>query len=509
MSVNTKINFEAHVSPFVFEQSETPRCAITENGTLVYANDAFYELSNLSQNDTHNVSDIFSFAEGLVDNAQDLLSLPTGEHIVRVKNQPMATQFHFDWLSTSDSRRYLIASLSEEDNSYQEKGWNDDLDNLISQIQNSAARIGTGEDHTIDITPSANECAELVSMSHDIVIVTDITGKIFSANDTFQSTFGYSASALQHTSFLDMFLDEDKHTIRRTMQSLGHESEHLSEPVIDFESKILTHNTQERWVEWRQKFKDDKIYSVGRDITDIKRKHDDLQRRQRQLSEAEAIGGMGHWHWLVGDEQISWSEEIFRIFGVDQDQFKPTIQSLTDLVHKRDLGRGVQVFQRAIIEHKNYDMEFRLVRPGGDIRYIMCEGRCEKNEEDEVIALYGIMQDMTERMLYEQELRQAKDASEQAYAAKSQFLANMSHELRTPLNAIIGFSEMIESQMLGPIFNEKYLEYASSIKESGEHLLDLISDILDMSKIEAGKHTLDLEEINIKDIIDRASHMIS
>lgn len=508
MSANTKINFEAHVSPFVFEQSETPRCAIAENGSLIYANDAFYELSGVQQNTALDVHSIFTFADGLVEKPEDLLTLPTGEHIVRVKSQPMATQFHFDWLTTSDNRRYLIASLSDEESAYQEDSWNNDLDDLISQIQNSAARIGTTENAEGDIAPSSEECEELVSMSHDIVIITDVTGKIFSANDTFQNKFGYSTSKLQHTSFLDMFLDEDKHTIRRTMQSLSHEAEHLSEAVIDFESKILTQNTQERWVEWRQKYKDGKIYSVGRDITDIKRKHEDLQRRQRQLSEAEAIGGMGHWHWLVGDEHISWSEEIFRIFGVDQDQFKPTIPSLTDLIHKRDLGRVVQVFQRAIIEHKNYDMEFRLVRPGGDIRYIMCEGRCEKNEDDEVIALYGIMQDMTERMLYEQELRQAKDASEQAYAAKSQFLANMSHELRTPLNAIIGFSEMIESQMLGPIFNEKYLEYASSIKESGEHLLDLISDILDMSKIEAGKHTLDLEEINVKDIIDRASHMI-
>ena len=240
------------------------------------------------------------------------------------------------------------------------------------------------------------------------------------------------------------------------------------------------------------------VYSIGRDITDIKEKHRNLQRREKQLSEAEAIGRMGHWQWLIGEEYISWSEEIYRIFGVDQNHFKPSINTLTGLIHKRDLGRVVQVFQRAIIEEKNYDMEFRVIRPGGDIRFVMCEGRCEKNADGEVIALYGIMQDMTERMLYEEELRRAKDASEQAYAAKTRFLANMSHELRTPLNAIIGFSEMIESQMLGPIFNEKYTEYASSIKESGHHLLDLISDILDMSKIEAGKHVLDLETVLIK-----------
>jgi two-component system cell cycle sensor histidine kinase PleC len=118
------------------------------------------------------------------------------------------------------------------------------------------------------------------------------------------------------------------------------------------------------------------------------------------------------------------------------------------------------------------------------------------------------MQDLTERIVHERELRAAKDASEQAYAAKTRFLANMSHELRTPLNAIIGFSEMIEHQLLGPVENKKYSEYATGIRESGEHLLDLISDILDMSKIEAGKYSLDLSSLRMGEIIKAAVKMV-
>jgi signal transduction histidine kinase len=118
------------------------------------------------------------------------------------------------------------------------------------------------------------------------------------------------------------------------------------------------------------------------------------------------------------------------------------------------------------------------------------------------------MQDITERTLHERDLREAKESAEQAYAAKTQFLANMSHELRTPLNAIIGFSDMMQRQLLGPIGTEKYLDYIAGIRESGEHLLDLISDILDMSKIEAGKYELDLEEVNVSKIIRLATHMM-
>ena len=508
MSVRKKIDQDLQISPFVLSQAEAARCAIDENGMIIYANDAFYQLCEIDEKASHHVLDVFVFSDDVLNGDHDISALSAGDHDVHIKGNPIITEFHFDWLTSSDQKRYLIASAASDADV---ENLNDDLDALILKIQKSAARVESTAENVIDIAPNAEDFAEFVAMTHDVLIISDERGNMITANDAFLNNFGYSATEIRNKSFIDLFNDEDKHMIRTTMQGLIYNAENAESgtPMItDFESRILTRNRQTRWVEWRQKCVNGKIYTSGHDITDIKQKHEHLQRRQRQLSEAEAIGRMGHWHWLIGEENISWSEEIFRIFGVDQDHFEPSINALTDLIHKRDLGRVVQVFQRAIIEEKNYDMEFRIIRPGGDVRFIMCEGRCEKDENGEVIALYGIMQDMTERMLYEQELRQARDASEQAYAAKTRFLANMSHELRTPLNAIIGFSEMIESEMLGPIFNEKYVEYATSIKDSGKHLLDLISDILDMSKIEAGKHTLDLEEVNIKDVIDRATHMI-
>jgi len=118
------------------------------------------------------------------------------------------------------------------------------------------------------------------------------------------------------------------------------------------------------------------------------------------------------------------------------------------------------------------------------------------------------MHDVTDAMERERDLVKAKESVEKAYAAKTQFLANMSHELRTPLNAVIGFSEMMERQLLGPLGNEKYVEYISGIRKSGEHLLSLISDILDMSKIEAGKYDLALEDFNVSKTARLAVHMI-
>jgi signal transduction histidine kinase len=101
-----------------------------------------------------------------------------------------------------------------------------------------------------------------------------------------------------------------------------------------------------------------------------------------------------------------------------------------------------------------------------------------------------LMTDVTEIMRREKELRQAKEVAEVASRAKSEFLANMSHELRTPLNAIIGFSQMINGEILGPVGQPGYKEYARDIQSSSLHLLQIINDILDVSKIEAGMATL-------------------
>ena len=113
--------------------------------------------------------------------------------------------------------------------------------------------------------------------------------------------------------------------------------------------------------------------------------------------------------------------------------------------------------------------------------------------------LLGI-QDITERRQEAEVLRAARDHADAVNRSKTEFLANMSHELRTPLNAIIGFSETINRELFGPIGNEKYREYAQDIHHSGVHLLNVINDILDLSKIEAGHFDLYEEEVDLDDV---------
>lgn len=430
-------------------------------------------------------------------------SLQEGVHRITLAGQEKSIFMAFQKIDTGKDRTYVIAAPVQEGETPLADG-DDFTARLLKQI---AGRQAEPERRKISGTSKEGELRHFLNMSNDLMAISSADGFFKRVNNSFNDILGYADKELRQMAFIDLVMPDDRPHVRTSLYSMMHD-EAGNGQIIDFESRMVARDGGIKWMEWRQKRVQGIIYSVGRDVTAIKQQQTALARQAMQLSEAQALGHMGHWYWKVGASDIEWSEEIYRIFGVATEEFQPSLDNLNDMLHRRDIGRLLQAFQRAIIEKNNYDMEFRALRPNGEVRYIRCEGKCELDEEGDVIALFGIMQDITERTLHERDLREAKESAEHAYAAKSQFLANMSHELRTPLNAIIGFSEMMQRQLLGPIGTDRYLDYIAGIRESGEHLLDLISDILDMSKIEAGKYELDLEELNLSKIIRLAVHMM-
>ncbi len=155
------------------------------------------------------------------------------------------------------------------------------------------------------------------------------------------------------------------------------------------------------------------------------------------------------------------------------------------------------------------DIRFSRTRSDGERVHMSVSGKPIFDGDGRFLGYRGVGRDISDLLRAQEALQLEKDRAEDASRAKSQFLAHMSHELRTPLNAILGFSDILREQLFGPLGADSYVDYANDIHGSGEHLLSLINDLLDIAKIEAGKQDIVDERINIETAIDKSLRLFS
>ncbi|MEI8395350.1 MAG: PAS domain S-box protein [Rhodospirillaceae bacterium] len=248
--------------------------------------------------------------------------------------------------------------------------------------------------------------------------------------------------------------------------------------------------------------------TVYDDVTERHQREQQLREREIQLSTAQRIAKLGGWRVDLKTGEVSWSQEMYRLFGVEPDAFRPSTDAVLACIHPEDRQRVRRLLMPSGRGREVREWEFRITRPTGEERVLWAESQCERDPSGQVAARFGVCQDITARKLDQRALILAKEAAELANRSKSQFLANMSHELRTPLNAIIGFSEMMATEVLGPLGSDRYRDYAAAILTSGSHLLALINDVLDLSKIEAGRYELSDEWLSVSDAFEDAVRLV-
>jgi PAS domain S-box-containing protein len=206
------------------------------------------------------------------------------------------------------------------------------------------------------------------------------------------------------------------------------------------------------------------------------------------------------WYWEMDAEgRVTYVSERFaaiiggtyeRVLGLDADLF------IRENVISDELR---ETYLEAVVNEREF-RNIQVERKGRDgaSRYWSLSAKAHHDAHGVFLGYRGVGSDITASVLDAQVLRDAKLRAEAANRAKSQFLANMSHELRTPLNAILGFSDIIAQQAMGPEAVERYVEYAEDIHQSGRHLLEVIDDILDLAKIEAGRGDLFEREVQLE-----------
>ncbi|MBT4890378.1 MAG: PAS domain S-box protein, partial [Rhodospirillales bacterium] len=263
-----------------------------------------------------------------------------------------------------------------------------------------------------------------------------------------------------------------------------------------------------------------KIVGCFKDISERKAWENELLHSDERLKRSQAFAKIGTWDWTIETGELFWSEQIAILFGYDKGELETTFDNFVAALHPDDREAVLGAVNACVHDNADYDIEHRVIWPDGSVRWLHEKGDVIRKGDGSPDRMLGVVSDITQQKNLEQalhsarenleqqvderthELKDAKDAAQRADYAKSEFLANMSHELRTPLNGILGFSEMMKIETFGPIQNETYKTYINDIHYSGGYLLNIINEILDLSRIESGEAEMEMVNVHINDIFD-------
>ncbi|MFT4253756.1 MAG: ATP-binding protein, partial [Caulobacter sp.] len=229
------------------------------------------------------------------------------------------------------------------------------------------------------------------------------------------------------------------------------------------------------------------LHQARRDLAEASARAQADARRIRETHRialmAEAMAGVGHWRADIGSDVITWSEGVFRIFGLEQAPVAPGLTEQLTFFDPSERDAVEARFRASAVTGEPFELTLALTRTDGALRHVICHGAAELGADGRVETLFGAVMDVTEAHAREAALLDAKLQAEAAAEAKAEFLANMSHEIRTPLTAINGFTALLgELEDLPPTADA----YVRRVDTAGQALLAVVNDILDFSKLEAG-----------------------
>ena len=360
----------------------------------------------------------------------------------------------------------------------------------------------------------------LFDASADAVAVTDSTGRILDVNRTAVARYGYSREELLAMTTYELTAPDLRQRLADHLQRASAEGD-------QYESRHRRKDGSEIWVEVaaRPIVLDGQrcVLSSARDITQLTEARRALQKQTEMLQQLGRTAQVGGWEFDAVTGEGAWTEEAARIHDLDLNA-RTSVEAGLSVYTPESRGRIEAAIRDAVENARPYDIELEMATAAGNRKWVRTIGR-PILEGDRVVRVLGTFQDITGHKRAEAEIRElnaglerrvaertaelavAMERAQESDRLKSAFLATMSHELRTPLNSIIGFTGILLQGLAGPL-NAEQGKQLGMVQNSARHLLALINDVLDISKIEADKVELRPAPTDIRELAGQAADTV-
>jgi len=323
-------------------------------------------------------------------------------------------------------------------------------------------------------------------------VIANLAEVRFSGAQSEAEVLGKDDFALHPKELAEKFLADDQVVLQ------------TGQPVINREEYVIGKQGQKTWLLTSKiplRDENDKIaglIGLGRDITDRKRIEEELKTNEMQMSDAQGIAHLGSWDYDAVTGEVKWSDELWRIFGLDPREFGLSFEEYLAMVHPDDRHLVKSINEKSQQAKRDFGYDYRVIHADGTVRVLRASGRVICDEHGQMVRIRGTDQDITEQKRIEDDLERARDAALESTRLKSEFLANMSHEIRTPMNGVIGMTGLL----LDTDLTAEQRDFTETINSSADSLMTVINDILDFSKIEAGKLQFEMLDFDLSNAVE-------
>jgi len=385
--------------------------------------------------------------------------------------------------------------------------------NNTMRLAGSHSDISVRKKAETALRESETRIRAIVEAAADGIITIDEQGIVESINTTAEGIFGYTREEVcgQNVSMLMPLPDSERHDdyLRRYRQTglpgiLKGGSREVTGRRSDGSTFPMELSASEVWLDNKRIF-----IGLTRDISERKQVQENLDRTRGRLQYLlDNIPAVVYTAVPTGDFKITFiTENVLHVLGYESAEVIDDPNFLFEHIHEDDRIPMVARLQHLFRDSEQVH-EYRIKQKNGEYIWVHDTLRVVKGKDGELLEITGSLMDITARKKAEKDVAEARDQALEANKLKSEFLANMSHELRTPLNSVIGFSGMLIKGIDGKL-NDEQESSLTLINNSGKHLLELINDILDLSKIEAGKMELAREPTDLEEMINTAIETVS